>query len=69
MNNDLDNNLLFFFSPVKKKEKGLTGRGIMMSKRVKHSRIYGPIKEQKGWGGRVCVRGDLQQARPQLSAD
>lgn len=47
-----------FFFPVsskKKERKGLTGRGIIMSKRVKHSRIYGPIKEQKGWGERVCV--------------
>lgn len=28
-----------------------------MSKRVKHPRIYGPIKEQKRWGQgeRVCV--------------
>jgi len=48
-----------------------------MSKRVKHSRIYGPIKEQEGWGESVCVcvcvcvskQGDMQQARPQLSAD
>ena len=54
MNNDPDNNLLFF--PLSsKKRKGLTGKGIMMSKRVKHSRIYGPIKEQKGWVESVCV--------------
>lgn len=47
----------FFLSPVekKKKRKGFTGRRIMMSKRVKHSRIYGPIKEQKGWGESVCM--------------
>lgn len=53
-----------------------------MSKSVKHSRIYGPIKEQKE--GRVRERerknekrevvvveggGGMQQARPQLSAD
>lgn len=40
----------FFLSPVGKKRKDFTGRRIMMSKIVKHSRIYGPIKEQKGWG-------------------
>lgn len=36
-------------------EKRLTGKGIITSKRVKHNRIYGPIKEQKcdckGGGG------------------
>ena len=77
MNNDLDNNLLCFsYSQREKKrrKKGLTGRRIMMSKTVKHPRIYGPIKEQKRWGQgeRVCVcvqGGDMQQARPQLSAD
>lgn len=36
-----------------------------MSKRLKHSRIYGPIKEQKGWGECVCMRLGGGGCRPQ----
>lgn len=49
---NLVNNLLSPFSLCEKKERAFTGRGIMMSKRVKHFRIYGAIKAKKS----VCVR-------------
>lgn len=61
-----ENNLFFFlllllFSEGGKNLKRFTGRGIMMSKRVKHNRIYGPIKEQK-----KCLNGETN-SRPDHS--